>query len=89
MERAFLRTEGTLADKLMAALQGAKRIGADSRCAPKGVSCLSAFIRVAKPADTDANYGKLSLDINIDPAPEGVDPIDLLQKEFDSWKKGN
>jgi len=54
METAFLNEPGTLADKLMAALQGAKRPGADSRCLDDGVSSASAFIRVADPSDTDA-----------------------------------
>ena len=33
METNFLQADGDLACKLMAALQGAKRVGADSRCA--------------------------------------------------------
>ena len=44
MEAAFLSTEGTLGDRLMASLQAAKRVGADSRCTVHGVSSLSAFI---------------------------------------------
>jgi uncharacterized Ntn-hydrolase superfamily protein len=36
MQRSFLNTKGTLANKLMAAMQGAKRIGADSRCRKHG-----------------------------------------------------
>ncbi len=86
MEEAFLATKGSLADKLMAAMQGAKRVGADSRCAPHGVSSLSAFLRVAKPGDKDSSRGQLSLDINIYKTPEGVDPIDQLQVAYDRFK---
>lgn len=32
IESRFLNTPGSLADRLMAALQGAKVIGADTRC---------------------------------------------------------
>ena len=52
MEARFNRQTGTLADKLMAALQGAKVVGADTRCADSGRSAISSFIRVRKPADT-------------------------------------
>lgn len=49
MEARFLRTRGPLEKKLMAALQGAKIPGADTRCKPEGVSSLSSFLRIAKP----------------------------------------
>ncbi|WP_108867385.1 DUF1028 domain-containing protein [Aquimarina aquimarini] len=84
MEKAFLQTEGTLADKLMAALQGAKRPGADSRCLQDGVSSGSAYLRVAKPSDTDNSYGKLSLDLNVWITTDIFEPIDALQKEYDN-----
>jgi len=51
MEARYLRTEGSLADKLMAAMQGANVVGADTRCTAEGTSSLSAFLRVAKPTD--------------------------------------
>ncbi len=79
METAFVNTSGTLADKLMAAMQGAKRPGADSRCLSDGVSSLSAFIRVADPSDTDSSYGNLSLDLNVWVTSEVFEPIDALQ----------
>lgn len=81
MEARFKRTNGTLADKLMAALQGAKVKGADTRCDVYNKSTISAFIRVAKPADTDKFY----LDINVDNTPTSKDPIDSLQKLYDKW----
>lgn len=82
MESAFLSTRGQLSDRLMAALLAAKRIGADARCAIHGVSSLSAFLRVASDTDTDASYGKLSLDLNIGRTPVGVDPIDVLYERY-------
>ena len=83
MEARFLNTGGELADKLMAALQGAKIPGADTRCLGEGVSSLSAFVRVAKPNDS---LSDLYLDISIPETPFGVEPIDSLQILFDDWK---
>jgi len=87
MEMRFLNTPGNLACKLMAALQGAKVPGADTRCLTKGISSLSAFIRVAKPIDT---AGALYLDLNVPGVPVAtpgnyIDPIDSLQTLFDAW----
>ncbi|MBZ0242917.1 MAG: DUF1028 domain-containing protein, partial [Bacteroidales bacterium] len=82
IEACFLRTEGSLADKLMAALQGANVVGADTRCAPEGVSSLSAFLRVAQ-ADNEAD--SLYLDLNVPETPEGVEPIDELQTLYNEW----
>jgi len=83
IEARFLREEGSFADKLMAALQGAKVPGADSRCAPEGVSSLSAFLRVAK---TTNSPDSLYLDLNVPETPYGVEPIDVLQNLYDDWK---
>ena len=83
MEARYLRTQGSLADKLMASLQGANVVGADTRCMADGTSSLSAFIRVAKPGD-DRLF--LYLDINVAGTGEGVEPIDVLQNRFDNWK---
>jgi uncharacterized Ntn-hydrolase superfamily protein len=82
MEARFLATEGELACKLMAALQGANIIGADTRCLDDGVSSLSAFLRVARPLDPPDD---LYLDINVPLTPPGVDPIDSLQTLVDAW----
>lgn len=83
MEARFLAAEGTLADRLMAALQGAKVVGADSRCAQYGVSALSAFVRVARPDDREDS---LTLDLNVAAVPAGVDPVDALQSRYDQWR---
>lgn len=82
MEARFLAAEGELACKLMAALQGAKVIGADTRCMDDGVSSLSAFLRVAQPDDPPE---ELYLDLNVPSTPEGTDPIDSLQVMVDDW----
>jgi uncharacterized Ntn-hydrolase superfamily protein len=82
MEVRFLNTEGDLACKLMAALQGAKVIGADTRCINHGISSLSAFLRVGQPDDP---YNDLYLDLNVPSILPGVDPIDSLQVLFDQW----
>lgn len=83
METAFVNTTGTLAEKLMASLQAAKRPGADSRCLADGISSASAFIRVADPSDTDASLGNLSLDLNVWITSTIFEPIDELQNLFD------
>lgn len=80
MEARFLRAEGDIACRLMAAMQGANTAGADTRCLSGGNSSLSSFIRIAKPSDTT---GTLFIDINIPSGPPGFEPIDSLQALFD------
>ena len=82
MEVRFLNATGTLAERLMSSLQGANVPGADSRCLNEGVSSLSAFVRVARPEDSEDN---LYLDLNIPFTAFGVEPIDELQNLFDEW----
>ncbi len=82
MQARFLNTQGTLADKLMAALQGAKMIGADTRCTQYNKSSISAFIRVAKPTDPPNSY---YLDLNVNNTPTNKDPIDSLQVLYNLW----
>ncbi len=55
MEYRFRNESGDLACRLMAALQGAKVVGADTRCAPDGTSSLFAFLKVAQPTDSYDN----------------------------------
>ena len=86
MEARFLETEGTLADKLMAALQGAKVIGADTRCYNLNKSTISAFLRVAKPTDPDND---LYCDLNVNTTSGSTDPIDVLQGKYDDWLATN
>ncbi len=86
MENRFLTTDGTIADKLMAALQGAKVDGADTRCDKYDKSTISAFLRVAKPTDPEND---LWLDLNVDNTSGSTDPIDLLQDKYDDWLATN
>ncbi|MEO0585878.1 MAG: DUF1028 domain-containing protein [Bacteroidota bacterium] len=84
MEARFLRAEGDLACRLMAALQGANVVGADTRCTPLGTSSLFAFVKVAQVGDSfgDPSF-KLSVRSSGTPAQE---PIDQLQLLFDNEK---
>jgi uncharacterized Ntn-hydrolase superfamily protein len=82
MEARFLNTEGMLAEKLMAALQGAKVPGADTRCLNQGTSSLSAFVRVALPDDPPGSFW---CDLVVPSTPYAVEPIDSLQVLFDQW----
>lgn len=82
MESRFLNTTGPLSKKLMAALQGAKVIGADTRCAGNNTSSLSAFIKVARPGDT---LGVIYMDLRVGSTTFGRDPIDSLQVLYNSF----
>ncbi len=82
MYNRYMNTPGTMGDKLMAALQGAKVIGADTRCNPTR-SSISAFLRVAKP--TDPQSGPYWLDLNVQSVPNPRDPIDSLQILYNQW----
>ena len=82
MENNFNSTEGTLADKLMSAMQGANVPGADTRCLEDSISSLSSFIRVAKPNDSSDN---VFLDLRINNTFGQEDPIDSLQNLYDEW----
>jgi len=82
METEFLAAEGDLACKLMAALQGANMVGADSRCTGNGTSSLFAFVKVAQPTDTFGNPSFL-LSVRTE-SNDGVEPITELQTLFDA-----
>ena len=86
METNFLNTSGSLATRLMAAMQGAKTPGADTRCLSSGISSLSAFIRVAQPTNSEDS---LYLHLNVNNTQPGIDPIDTLQDLFDDWYVDN
>jgi len=88
MQQRFLNTPGPLSDRLMAALQGAKVIGADTRCAPKNSSSQSSFIRVANINNLpDSLYLDLWMAYPTNySGPFPVDPIDSLQTLYDIWK---
>ncbi|OVE79850.1 hypothetical protein BVY01_01400 [bacterium I07] len=82
MEQAFLNTNGTLADRLMAALLAAKEVGADKRC--RESSSLCAGITVSQPTD---RYLVNSLSLGVVCRPSENDPIDSLKIVFDEWKQ--
>ena len=81
MEARFRNATGDLACKLMASLQGAKMIGADTRCTPDGTSSLFAYVKVAQPTDS---YGNPSFKISVRTHDNSqIEPIDSLQSIFD------
>lgn len=82
MEARFNRETGDLACKLMAALQGAKMVGADTRCTANGTSSLFAFVKVSVPTDT---FGAPSFLASVRThGTAGIEPVDTLQKIFDN-----
>lgn len=82
MEAGFRNTNGTLACRLMAAMQGANVVGADTRCNNQNTSSLFAFLQMAKPTDT---YGNPSINISLKTKQgDGIEPIDSLQTMFDA-----
>ncbi|MFT4664119.1 MAG: putative Ntn-hydrolase superfamily protein [Patescibacteria group bacterium] len=88
MENNFLNTEGTLAAKLMAALQGANVVGADSRCSDNGTSSLFAFLKVAQQDDPDGSPS-LVLGVSTEDG-DNIEPIDSLQTLYDAvFPSGN
>lgn len=82
MESRFVNTPGNLACKLMAALQGANVVGADTRCAANNTSSLFAFLKVSQPSDP---IGSPSLLVSVKtPGGFSIEPIDSLQILFDA-----
>ncbi len=82
MKNRFVKQKGTLADKLLAAMHGAKNAGGDARCTERGTSSTSTFLKVAK-ADDEFNFP--SLFINIPGVPRGAEPIDSLQLLYEDF----
>ena len=80
MEFIFLITPGPLCDRLMAALEAAKAIGADTRCLSLNKSSISAFIHIVRPDSTDYPY------LIVANTPANIDPIDSLRVLYDAWK---
>ena len=82
MEARFLNVDGDLACKLMAALQGANMVGADTRCTSNGTSSLFAYVKVAQPTDA---IGSPSFLASVRTAGNaGIEPIDSLQTKFNA-----
>ena len=79
MENNFNSLNGSLAEKLMYAMQGANFPGADSRCLEDGTSSSTAFLVVYQPDDI---IGQPSIELNVASQSPGVEPINILQDMF-------
>lgn len=86
MESNFNNTQGSLADKLMAAMQGANFPGADSRCLAAGTSSTTAYLLVYRPDDDPSDP---YLRLNVGQQASGIEPIDILQDLYDSFLSAN
>ncbi len=82
MEANFNNTAGTLADKLMAGLQGANFPGADSRCLDDGTSSKAAWFVVYK---SDDEPGDPYLRLVVPTQPIGIEPIDIMQDLYNDF----
>ncbi|HEX2897473.1 MAG TPA: DUF1028 domain-containing protein [candidate division Zixibacteria bacterium] len=82
METAFLNATGPLEDRLMAALEAAKVVGADTRCTSSNKSSISAYIKVVRIGDGATPY----LYERVNNTPVDLDPIDSLRVRYDAWK---
>jgi uncharacterized Ntn-hydrolase superfamily protein len=82
METNFNNTNGTLADKLMAAMQGANFAGADARCLAAGTSSTTAYLLVYKEDDAPNDP---YLRLNVGQQASGVEPIDMLQDLYNTF----
>jgi len=80
MRDAFNNSNGTLGEKLMAAMQAAKRVGGDNRCASSGNSGRTAFVQVLSPGETTPSLFFTTGNA----VSTGVEPIDELQCLYDS-----
>lgn len=85
MELNFRNAKGDLACRLMAAMQGANVVGADTRCASNNSSSLFAYVKVAQFDDND---GSPSFNVGLrTQSGAQIEPIDSLQKLF-NMKRG-
>lgn len=80
MRDTFNSSTGTLGDKLMAAMQAAKRVGGDNRCQGSGNSGRTAFVQVLSPGETSPSLFFTTGNA----VGTGVEPIDELQCLYDS-----
>ena len=82
MEFNFNNTNGTLADRLMAAMQGANFPGADVRCLASGTSSRAAYMVVYH---ADDQPGDPYLRLVVPAQATGIEPVDLLQDLYDDF----
>lgn len=84
MEMRFRNANGDLSCRLMAAMQGANVVGADTRCTANGTSSLFAFIKVTEPTDL---YNEPSFFLGVKTSSgDNIEPIDSLQTLFNIEK---
>jgi uncharacterized Ntn-hydrolase superfamily protein len=77
------RCPTTLADRLMAGLEGGNARGGDRRCSgTPSETALSAFLIVAGPTDTTRN----SLEIVISGPVRDANPVEQLRRRYDEWR---
>jgi uncharacterized Ntn-hydrolase superfamily protein len=82
MEMRFRNTEGNLACRIMASMQGARVVGADTRCQSDNTSSLFAFLKVSLPTDP---FGQPQVNVSLKtPRGSRIEPIDSLQRLFDA-----
>ncbi len=80
IENGFNNAKGDLTNKLMKAIKAATAIiGADTRCATRGTSSASAYLRVAKPTDA---MNQASFFLRADRIINGLDPINNLYNQY-------
>ena len=79
MEAAFNNASGSLGDKIMAAMQAAKRVGGDNRCASRGNSGRTAFIKLLSPGSNTPTVWTTGNAVS-----DGIEPIDELQCLYDA-----
>ncbi len=82
MESKFRNTNGNLSCRIMAAMQGARVVGADTRCQSDNTSSLFAFLKVSLPTDP---FGQPQINVSLKtPRGSRIEPVDSLQKMFDA-----
>eukprot|EP00397_Hematodinium_sp_SG-2012_P033456 GEMP01035749.1.p1 GENE.GEMP01035749.1~~GEMP01035749.1.p1 ORF type:complete len:337 (+),score=75.57 GEMP01035749.1:204-1214(+) len=86
MKTAFGNAPATasLADRLMAALEGGNMIGADSRCQRDGRAATTAYLRTARPTDDE---DQLWVDLAV--LTPSKDPIMVVSELYREWKQRN
>ena len=81
MESRFLNTSGSLSEKLMASLQGAKVIGARHKMLWRSGQLAVCFSESCKSEEPPND---IYIDIIVEATPDLIDPIDVVQEEFNN-----
>lgn len=75
-----------IGDASIKALESVAFPGADRRCLSQNISCRSAFLRIARPTDSEDN---LLLDLVVEFPEDKTDPIKTLSLKYSQWKNKN